>query len=43
MKIFIFSTINETSPFGNDDGAATYVGFVLWRKEHLNSNPKKNI
>jgi hypothetical protein len=37
---FYFSPIDETGPFGNDDGADTYAGFKDWRKTHANENPK---
>ena len=38
---FYFNSIDETSPFGNDDGADTYAGFKDWRQSHKNDNPKK--
>ena len=37
---FYFSPIEETAPFGSDDGADTYAGFKDWRKEHKSDNPK---
>ncbi|SHI55319.1 Uncharacterized conserved protein YfeS, contains WGR domain [Hymenobacter daecheongensis DSM 21074] len=37
---FYFSPIDETGPFGNDDGADTYAGFNDWRQSHSNENPK---
>lgn len=37
---FYFSPIDETGPFGNDDGADTYAGFKDWRQTHTNENPK---
>ena len=37
---FYFSPIDETAPFGNDDGADTYAGFKDWRQTHINDNPK---
>lgn len=37
---FYFSPIDETAPFGNDDGADTYAGFKDWRQSHKNDNPK---
>ena len=36
---FYFNPIDETSPFGNDDGADTYAGFKNWRLTHLNDDP----
>ena len=36
---FFFNPIDETSPFGNDDGADTYAGFKDWRSSHLNDDP----
>ena len=29
---FYFSPIEETGPFGSDDGSDTFAGFVEWRK-----------
>jgi len=37
---FYWSTIEETAPFGNDDGADTYAGFAEWRKTHPLENPQ---
>lgn len=37
---FYFNPIDETGPFGNDDGADTYAGFKDWRHIHLKDNPK---
>jgi len=37
---FYFSPIDETAPFGNDDGADTYAGFKDWRQSHTTDNPK---
>ena len=37
---FYFNPIDETSPFGNDDGADTYAGFKDWRQSHKTDNPK---
>ena len=31
---FFFSPIEETAPFGSDDGADAYAGFKDWRKIH---------
>lgn len=36
---FYFSPVDETGPFGNDDGADTYAGFKVWRTAHLTDNP----
>lgn len=36
---FYWSPIEETAPFGNDDGADTYAGFVDWRQTHQTDNP----
>ncbi|ULQ55972.1 hypothetical protein KJS94_15085 [Flavihumibacter rivuli] len=36
---FYFSPIDETGPFGNDDGADTYAGFKDWRTNHINDDP----
>ena len=38
---FYFSPIDETSPFGNDDGADTYAGFNEWRQTNKTGNPKE--
>jgi uncharacterized protein YfeS len=38
---FYFSPIDETAPFGNDDGADTYAGFKDWRQTHKTNNPKQ--
>ncbi|HKC37377.1 MAG TPA: hypothetical protein VKB95_14975 [Chitinophagaceae bacterium] len=38
---FYFSPIDETGPFGSDDGADTYAGFKDWRETHKNSNTKE--
>ena len=37
---FYWSPIEETGPFGNDDGADTYAGFAEWRQTHKTDNPK---
>jgi uncharacterized protein YfeS len=36
---FFFSVIEETAPFGSDDGSDTYAGFRDWRKNHGSENP----
>lgn len=36
---FYWSPIEETAPFGNDDGADTYAGFAEWRQTHKRNNP----
>jgi len=38
---FYWSPIEETAPFGSDDGADTYAGFAEWRATHKTGNPKK--
>jgi len=38
---FYWSPIEETAPFGNDDGADTYAGFADWRQTHKAENPKE--
>ena len=38
---FYFSPIDETAPFGSDDGADTYAGFKDWRQSHKNVSPKE--
>ena len=37
---FYWSPIEETAPFGSDDGADTYAAFVDWRQTHKTENPK---
>lgn len=37
---FYWSPIEETAPFGSDDGADTYAGFANWRETHKTVNPK---
>lgn len=36
---FYFSSIEETAPFGNDDGADTFMGFQRWRASHPSNGP----
>jgi uncharacterized protein YfeS len=36
---FFFNVIEETAPFGSDDGSDTYAGFSDWRKNHTSDNP----
>jgi len=36
---FYFSPIDETGPFGSDDGADAFAGFQDWRKNNNNENP----
>jgi len=38
---FYWSPIEETAPFGSDDGADTYAGFKDWRQTHKTNNPKE--
>ncbi len=37
---FYWSPIEETAPFGSDDGADAYAGFKDWRDSHANDDPK---
>jgi uncharacterized protein YfeS len=37
---FYWSPIEETAPFGSDDGSDTYAGFTEWRQTHKKENPK---
>jgi uncharacterized protein YfeS len=36
---FFWSPIEETGPFGNDDGSDCFFGFVEWRMENKNESP----
>jgi uncharacterized protein YfeS len=36
---FYWNPIEETAPFGNDDGADTYASFADWRQTHKTENP----
>lgn len=38
---FYWSPIEETAPFGSDDGADTYAGFAEWRQTHKVNSPKE--
>ena len=38
---FYFNTMDETAPFGNRDGADSYLAFNEWRYTHKNSDPKE--
>jgi uncharacterized protein YfeS len=38
---FYWSPIEETAPFGSDDGADAYAGFADWRQTHKTHNPKE--
>ena len=38
---FYWSPIEETAPFGSDDGADTYAGFADWRQTHKTDNPRE--
>lgn len=38
---FFFSVIEETAPFGSDDGADAYAGFKDWRPMHGSESPVK--
>ena len=37
---FYFNVIEETSPFGSDDGADTYANFKNWLSINPDGNPK---
>lgn len=37
---FFWSPMEETAPFGSDDGADTYINFAEWRLENKSGNPK---
>lgn len=36
---FFFDVIEETAPFGSDDGADAYAAFKKWRKINASENP----
>jgi uncharacterized protein YfeS len=36
---FYYSPIEESGPFGSDDGADTVAGFIEWRKDNPATNP----
>jgi uncharacterized protein YfeS len=38
---FYWSSIEETAPFGSDDGADTYAGFAEWRQTRKTNNPEE--
>jgi len=38
---FYWSPIEETAPFGSDDGADTYAGFADWRQSHKSSKVRE--
>lgn len=38
---FYWSPIEETAPFGSDDGADTYAGFADWRQTNKAGKPKE--
>lgn len=38
---FFFNVIEETAPFGSDDGADAYAGFKDWRAIHRSESPVK--
>lgn len=40
---FFWSPIEETGPFGNDDGADCYAGFAQWRRNNLTENPHRYL
>ncbi|WP_143307488.1 hypothetical protein [Chitinophaga vietnamensis] len=40
---FFFDVIEETAPFGSDDGADAYAGFKNWRTAHKSESPVQFI
>ena len=40
---FYWSPIEESGPFGNDDGSDAFYGFRLWRMENKNISPLKYL
>lgn len=40
---FFFNVIEETAPFGSDDGADAYAGFKNWRTTHKSESPVQFI
>ena len=40
---FLWSPIEETAPFGSDDGSDAAYGFRIWAKESKDGNPKKYL
>src|SRR5688572_11187785 len=36
---FFYSPIEESGPFGNDDGADTFTGFASWRAVNPDKSP----
>jgi uncharacterized protein YfeS len=36
---FYYSSIEESGPFGSDDGAETFMGFSEWRTEYPDADP----
>ena len=36
---FYYSSIEESGPFGSDDGADTFAGFMRWRASHPTDDP----
>lgn len=36
---FYWSPIEETAPFGNDDGSDSFYGFIEWRALHKDESP----
>src|SRR5215203_2123336 len=36
---FFFDVIEETAPFGSDDGSGAYASFNDWRKNHPSESP----
>nr|WKN33999.1 hypothetical protein K4G66_16585 [Tunicatimonas sp. TK19036] len=40
IEEFYWSPIDETGPFGSDDGSDAAFGFLEWREDHPSQNPK---
>jgi uncharacterized protein YfeS len=36
---FYWSPVEETAPFGNDDGSDAFAGFAYWRQANKTKNP----
>lgn len=40
---FYWSPIDESGPFGSDDGSDAFYGFLQWRQTNTNKNPVKYL
>ncbi|MEO8771199.1 MAG: hypothetical protein ABI402_13980 [Ferruginibacter sp.] len=40
-ETFYFNTVDEAAPFGNEDGADSYLAFKDWRYTHQDNDPKE--